>query len=136
MGSLANISAAIFSSLPHLNWVGFYLDDGHQLRLGPFQGKPACTHIAYNRGVCGAAFSQKKIMVVNDVGNFPDHIVCDAASQAEVVVPLLYNDVVWGVLDIDSPLKERFSVADVELMQQIGQLLSRQLALPPSLWFS
>ena len=136
VGSLANISAAIYLSVPQLNWVGFYIDDGEQLRLGPFQGSPACTHIAYHRGVCGAAFSQKKTLCVNDVQTFPDHIVCDTASRSEVVVPLFTGGVGWGVLDIDSPVIHRFSASDVHLFDQIGEIISQRLHYSKNLFFA
>lgn len=136
IGSFANIAAAIMSAVPDLNWVGFYFDDGTRLRLGPFQGRPACTEIAYTRGVCGAAYSQKKTMVVNDVHSFPDHIACDSASQAETVVPLLGdNGDVIGVLDVDSPIKGRFNEEDVRLFEAIGALISQNLEFRKN-WFS
>lgn len=129
IGSCANVAAAIMQTVPELNWVGFYFDDGTKLRLGPFQGKPACTEIAYSRGVCGAAFSQKKRHLVNDVHSFPDHIVCDSASRAEIVVPLFWHNEVVGVLDIDSPVKDRFSEEDGTLFEAIGALISQHLDL-------
>ncbi|MCC6138439.1 MAG: GAF domain-containing protein [Bdellovibrionaceae bacterium] len=135
IGSCANIAAAIMSAIPDLNWVGFYFDDGKKLRLGPFQGKPACTEIAYGRGVCGQAYSQNKTMLVNDVENHPDHIVCDSASRAEVVVPLLKEGQVIGVLDIDSPLKDRFSEEDVKLFDAVGVLISRNIDVR-KMWFT
>lgn len=134
IGSFANIAAAIIATVPDLNWVGFYIDDGRQLRLGPFQGKPACTVIDYGRGVCGEAFSKNKTMWVNDVENHPGHIVCDSASRSEVVVPLLKDNRVWGVLDIDSPIKNRFSETDVKLFAAIGELISNHLEVSPG-WF-
>lgn len=135
IGSCANIAAAIMGGVPDLNWVGFYFDDGKKLRLGPFQGKPACTEIAYARGVCGQAFSQKKTLLVNDVENHPDHIVCDSASRAEVVVPIVKDGTVIGVLDIDSPTKGRFSEDDVKLFDAVGVLLSRSIDFHKT-WFS
>lgn len=135
IGSCANIAAAIMSGVPGLNWVGFYFDDGTKLRLGPFQGKPACTEIAYVRGVCGAAYTQKKTLVVNDVESFPDHIVCDSASRAEVVVPLFRNNEIIGLLDIDSPIKNRFSAEDVKVFEQIGEIISASIVIRRD-WFS
>lgn len=135
IGSLANIAAVIFNTVPDLNWVGFYFDDGSKLRLGPFQGKPACTEIGYRRGVCGAAFSQNKTMLVNDVHNYPDHIVCDSASRSEIVVPLINDNSVVGVLDIDSPTKDRFSEDDVKLFEAIGVLISKNIRAQKS-WFT
>lgn len=135
IGSCANIAAAIMASVPQLNWVGFYFDDGNKLRLGPFQGKPACTEIAYSRGVCGAAFSQKKTLLVNDVERFPDHIVCDSASRSEIVVPLFKDNEVVGVLDIDSPIINRFNDDDMKLFDRIGVLISKNIDIRKT-WFT
>lgn len=134
VGSLANISAILMQAIPDLNWVGFYFDDGSKLRLGPFQGKPACTEIAYERGVCGAAFSNNTSMLVNDVHKFSDHIACDADSNAEIVVPLRQHNQVVGVLDIDSPKKNRFSQADLQLFEEVSVIMSENLNLS-NYWF-
>jgi L-methionine (R)-S-oxide reductase len=109
---LANFSAFVFAKVPNLNWAGFYLDNGQKLTLGPFVGKPACTEIRYDRGVCGAAFTQKKPLLVDDVHEFPGHIACDSASRSELVIPIIVNGSVLGVLDLDSPSLARFSSAD------------------------
>jgi L-methionine (R)-S-oxide reductase len=135
LGSLANISAAIMATVTDLNWVGFYIDDGSKLRLAPFQGKPACTEIAYTRGVCGAAYSQQRAMMVNDVDAFPDHIVCDASSRSEIVIPLFNDEQCVGVLDIDSPTKNRFKDEDLELFESLGVIISRHLTLNNK-WFN
>lgn len=113
VSNLANASALLFQSLPGLNWAGFYLMREGELVLGPFQGKPACTRIALNRGVCGAAARENRVQNVPDVHAFPGHIACDGASKSEIVLPLhgADGDVV-GVLDIDSPLPARFDAAD------------------------
>lgn len=113
VSNLANASALLFQSLPGLNWAGFYLMREGELVLGPFQGKPACTRIALNRGVCGAAARENRVQNVPDVHAFPGHIACDGASKSEIVLPLhgADGDVV-GVLDIDSPLPTRFDAAD------------------------
>ena len=114
---LANASALLWESLDNLNWAGFYLtmpnDDGApELVLGPFQGKIACTHIPWGRGVCGTAAAQDAIQRVEDVHAFAGHIACDSASNSEIVIPLHKDGAVWGVLDIDSPLFSRFSQED------------------------
>ena len=109
---LSNVSALLYDVLPDLNWAGFYLMRGGQLVLGPFQGKPACIHIALDRGVCGAAASQDRVQRVADVHQFPGHIACDCASRSEIVLPLHKDGHVIGVLDIDSPLPGRFTEAD------------------------
>ena len=111
---LANVSALIFDALPDVNWAGFYrlMPDG-SLLLGPFQGKPACMVLYAGKGVCQAAVSSGESVVVNDVHAFPGHIACDSASASEIVVPLRRSDgSLWGVLDIDSPVKGRFGEID------------------------
>ena len=111
----ANFSALIFQMLPDLNWAGFYVMRGNDLLLGPFQGKPACVRIPVlptPRGVCGAAAFERKTQLVANVHDFPGHIACDSASNSEIVVPIIVNDRVIGVLDIDSPLLNRFDAED------------------------
>lgn len=113
MANAANAAALIYHVLPDLNWAGFYfLKENSQLVLGPFQGKPACTRIDLNRGVCGTAAAKKTSLVVPDVHAFPGHIACDSDSRSELVIPLLKNDRIWGVLDLDSPLPARFDNED------------------------
>lgn len=115
IANAANLSALIFNLVPDLNWAGFYLMRGNDLLLGPFQGKPACVRIPVlpqPRGVCGAAAYQSRTQLVPNVHEFPGHIACDSASNSEIVVPLVVNDVVIGVLDIDSPLLNRFDAED------------------------
>lgn len=111
---LANASALIWESLEDINWAGFYLMRGGRLELGPFQGKTACTVIEKGRGVCGTSVSEDRAVLVTDVHEFPGHIACDAASRSELVVPLHRNGEIYGVLDIDSPSKGRFTEADRE----------------------
>ncbi|MBV7296866.1 GAF domain-containing protein [Enterovibrio paralichthyis] len=112
IANLANISALLFQELEDINWAGFYLDDGNELVLGPFQGKPACVRIPYQRGVCGSAFSHNRVERVEDVHEFEGHIACDAASNSEIVLPLHVEGKLVGVLDIDSPKKARFDKDD------------------------
>ena len=112
IANAANLSALIWHTLPDLNWAGFYLFDGNELVLGPFQGKPACVRIALGRGVCGSAALRRQTMVVADVHAFPGHIACDSASNSEIVVPLLRGSELLGVLDLDSPRSGRFDVED------------------------
>lgn len=112
VGLLANASALIMDGVPDLNWAGFYLLDGAELVLGPFQGKVACVRIPMGRGVCGTAAQRDETQLVPDVHEFPGHIACDSASRSEVVVPLHANGRVIGVLDIDSPLLARFTEED------------------------
>lgn len=121
---MANTSAFIFSEFKDVNWAGFYLYDGHALRLGPFHGKPACTDIEVGRGVCGKAFSTRQTLRVEDVHKFDDHITCDPVSRSELVVPLIFKGKAIGVLDIDSPLAGRFSEADQKFFEKMAAALS------------
>jgi GAF domain-containing protein len=112
IANAANMSALIYDLLPDLNWAGFYFMRGPGLVLGPFQGKPACIRIPVGRGVCGTAVERRASIVVPDVHAFPGHIACDSASRSELVVPLIKKGEVVGVLDLDSPLPNRFDEAD------------------------
>ncbi len=109
---LANASALLYSSMEQLNWAGFYLMRSEKLILGPFQGRPACTVIGMGKGVCGTAAAENRTVVVPDVHLFPGHIACDSASRSEIVVPIHADGKLYGVLDIDSPVKDRFSEDD------------------------
>ena len=122
IANAANTAALIFVALPDLNWVGFYFLRGTELVLGPFQGKPACVRIGLGQGVCGAA-AQRRTLVVPDVQKFPGHITCDAASRAEIVVPLLEAGTLIGVLDLDSPVAGRFDEADARGLEALTALL-------------
>ena len=108
----ANCAALLYHGLPDLNWAGFYFLQDGELVLGPFQGKPACVRIPLGRGVCGTAASSRKTLLVPNVHEFAGHIACDGASNSELVVPLIKNDRIWGVLDLDSPLFARFDDED------------------------
>lgn len=112
IANLSNASALLNQFLDDVNWVGFYLYEEEQLILGPFQGLPACIRIPLGRGVCGTAAEKKEILRVMDVHQFPGHIACDAASQSEIVLPILKDGRLIGVLDIDSPSKNRFDEED------------------------
>ncbi len=127
VANLANASALLWAALEDINWAGFYLMEGGQLVLGPFQGKPACIEIAIGRGVCGTAVQQKKTIVVPDVHAFPGHIACDGASNSEIVIPLMRGDDVFGVLDIDSPVFNRFSEADRVGLESFAAIISRKI---------
>ncbi|MBB2188945.1 GAF domain-containing protein [Gluconacetobacter azotocaptans] len=127
IANTANIAALLFEALPTLNWAGFYFLRDGQLVLGPFQGRIACTRIAMGRGVCGTAAAQRRTIVVPDVHLFPGHIACDAASESEIVVPIVAGETLVGVLDIDSPVKNRFSPADQSLLEGVVALLVRTL---------
>jgi GAF domain-containing protein len=112
IANAANLAALIFHGLPDLNWAGFYFTRGTELVLGPFQGKVACVRIPWGQGVCGTAAARAATVLVPDVHAFPGHIACDAASESELVVPLLVEGRVAGVLDLDSPLLARFNEDD------------------------
>ena len=113
IANAANFSALVYHGLPQLNWAGFYLFDGTELVVGPFQGKPACIRIALGRGVCGTAAQERQTQLVRDVSKHPNHIYCDAASQSEIVVPLVRRDgSLLGVWDVDSPVTDRFDEDD------------------------
>lgn len=126
IANLSNGSALLNEHLDEINWVGFYLWDeaDEELILGPFQGKVACIRIANGSGVCGTAFQKKETIVVPDVNNFPGHIVCDAASQSEIVVPLIKDGQAIGVLDVDAPIKNRFGALEKELLEDFVDLLT------------
>ncbi len=128
LANLANAAAAIFHSLPELNWAGFYVLRGRTLVLGPFQGRPACIRIPLGEGVCGTAADQRRPVLVADVTAFPGHIACDAASRSELVVPLLDAGRVTGVLDLDSPRVGRFTAADQTGCERLASLLAPHMA--------
>src|SRR5829696_3253322 len=119
VANAANFSSLLFHSLPDLNWAGLYLLKGGELVLGPFQGKPACVRIPLGSGVCGKAAEARRTVVVPNVHEFPGHIACDAASNSEVVVPLIKGDELLGVLDLDSPSAGRFDEEDVRGLEEL-----------------
>ena len=120
----ANMAALLYWSLPDLNWVGFYLVDAESgdLLVGPFQGKPACVRIPLGKGVCGTAAARRETVVVQDVHEFPGHIACDAASNSEIVVPIVDGDRLIGVLDLDSPRRNRFDDQDARGLEALVQV--------------
>ena len=124
---LSNTSALLMDNLPDLNWAGYYLYLDGKLILGPFQGKVACEVIEMGKGVCGTAASENRTVLVRNVHEFPGHIACDSASNSEIVIPLYVNDSLYGVLDIDSPLLERFDEIDQEYLEKIARII--ELAL-------
>lgn len=119
VANAANTAALLFHSLPDVNWVGFYIAEGKELVLGPFQGKPACMRIPFGKGVCGKSALEQKTIIVPDVNKFPGHIACDTASRSEIVVPLLNWGNLVGVLDIDSATPHRFDEDDSEGIESI-----------------
>ncbi|TQR18435.1 GAF domain-containing protein [Psychrobacillus vulpis] len=127
IANLSNASALLNQFFDQINWVGFYLMENGELVLGPFQGLPACVRIPVGRGVCGTAAATQETIIVPDVHAFPGHIACDAASQSEIVVPVIKDGVLLGVLDIDSPVKERFSDQDAKGLEQFVQILTKHI---------
>lgn len=123
IANLANASALIYNTLECLNWAGFYTLDGDKLILGPFQGKPACIEIHLGRGVCGKSAKMNETIVVPNVHEFPGHIACDGASNSEIVIPLRKNGCVIGVLDIDSPVFDRFNEDDRAGLEEFARIL-------------
>lgn len=124
---LANASAFIFETFDELNWAGFYLWDGKQLTVGPFQGKVACSTIPLGKGVCGEAAQRQITMVIQDVHQHANHIACDANSQSEVVVPIFIKGKLYGVLDIDSPIINRFDPQLVSFFEDFVRLLVKTI---------
>lgn len=127
ISNLANASALIWSQLSDINWAGFYIMDEGLLKLGPFQGKVACTRIALGRGVCGTAAAEDRTQLVRDVHEFEGHIACDSASNSEIVIPLHLNGELYGVLDIDSPLIGRFTEEDKEGLEALAKVIEEVL---------
>lgn len=127
---MANASALIYDTLKDLNWAGFYVVKDGRLVLGPFQGKPACIHIACGKGVCGTAWKEDRVLRVADVHAFPGHIACDAASASEIVIPIHQGGKVVAELDIDSPVKERFSEEDEALLAALVRKIEERTLFP------
>jgi GAF domain-containing protein len=122
IANAANTAALIYDALPALNWAGFYLYKSGELVLGPFQGKPACVRIAIGKGVCGTAAARRETLLVEDVHAFPGHIACDSASNSEIVIPLVKNNELLGVLDLDSPKLARFTPLDARGLEQVARI--------------
>lgn len=127
IAGLSNISALLYQNLDHINWSGFYLVHKDELLLGPFQGKLACVHIPFGKGVCGTAYHNKKTIIVANVHDFPGHIPCDSASLSEIVIPIFNKEKIIGVLDIDSPILNRFDEEDKKGLEAIVHILGTYL---------
>lgn len=125
--NLANAAALLWQELADINWAGFYKMEDSALILGPFQGKPACIRIEIGKGVCGTAVAQDATQRVADVHAFPGHIACDGASNSEIVIPIHVRGQIWGVLDIDSPIFDRFSQADQAGLENFVAILENIL---------
>lgn len=127
IANAANLSALVYHALPEVNWVGFYLFDGTELVVGPFQGQPACVRIALDKGVCGAAATTRETQRVADVHAFPGHIACDADTRSEVVVPLYQGETLIGVFDLDSPVPDRFDADDQAGLEAVAAVFVNSL---------
>lgn len=123
IANLANSSAVINKNIENLNWAGFYLYNGEELVLGPFQGNPACVRIELSKGVCGNAAKDQKTYIVENVHNFPGHIACDAASNSEIVVPMVKDGRLIGVLDLDSFEYGNFDEVDKEYLEKAVEII-------------
>jgi GAF domain-containing protein len=128
VANAAMLSSLLYHSLDEVNWAGFYFLKGDQLVVGPFQGLPACVSIPMGQGVCGAAAETRRVVRVADVHSFEGHIACDAASRSEIVLPLISDGKLIGVLDLDSPVKNRFGEDDERLLKKIASLFVNSLA--------
>jgi len=128
IANAATLSSLLFYALDKVNWVGFYFLKGRELIVGPFQGRPACVSIPVGKGVCGTAAETRKVLRVADVHTFEGHIACDVASHSEIVLPLVRGGELIGVLDLDSPVKNRFDEKDEQLLQKIADIFIHYLA--------
>jgi len=122
IANAANFAALLYHSVPDLNWAGLYLRKGNELVLGPLQGQPACVRIPIGKGVCGTAAEQRQTILVDNVHEFPGHIACDSASNSEIVVPLLAQEELIGVLDLDSPSLARFDDEDAKGLNELVEI--------------
>ena len=124
---LANTSALLYEKMDNVNWVGFYLNKNETLLLGPFQGKVACTKIPFTKGVCGKCARTQKTILVSNVHEFPGHIACDSASNSEICIPIIINNKFYGLLDIDSPIINRFNEDDKINLEKLTQIITNEL---------
>lgn len=122
VSNLSNVTA-LLNQLDNINWCGFYLAEAETLYLGPFQGEVACTVIPFSKGVCGYAARNKTSIIVDDVNEFPGHIACSSLSKSEIVVPIIVNNIVKAVIDIDSPIKGRFKKEEQDLLEEAAKVL-------------
>jgi len=127
VANMASAAALIWETLPDLNWAGFYRNVGGELVVGPFQGRPACIRIKFGEGVCGVAAETRQVQRIEDVHAFPGHIACDAASNSEIVVPIVRDGELLGVLDLDSPKHARFTEEDEAGCVRLAEILAKVL---------
>lgn len=127
LANISNVTGIIMACIDKLNWAGFYFLRDNELVLGPFQGLPACNRIAIGKGVCGTAVETRQVQLVPDVHQFPGHIACDAASNSELVIPIIKDEKVYGVLDLDSPVKNRFTELEKDYFVQLVDILNENI---------
>jgi L-methionine (R)-S-oxide reductase len=127
LSNLSNFTAALKQTFEFISWIGFYLFDGSKLYLGPFQGKIACTNIEIGKGVCGTSAEKKQTIIVEDVDKFPGHIACDADSKSEIVIPILKEEILFGVLDLDSNQLSSFDLIDKKYLEELCSFLSTEI---------
>lgn len=127
LANISNTTGIIMACVDRLNWAGFYILRDNELVLGPFQGLPACNRIAIGKGVCGTAVYTKEVQLVPDVNLFPGHIACDSASNSELVIPIIKDNTVYGVLDLDSPEKNRFTKVEEEYFIKLVEILNHEI---------
>ena len=123
IANLSNASAILYEYMDNINWVGFYFYKNDELVLGPFQGKAACVRLKIGKGVCGTAFFKNEVIVVPNIHDFPGHVACDENSQSEIVIPIRYNDKIVAVLDVDSPVLDRFDQCDKDELTSVAKIL-------------
>ena len=127
LSAMCNIIALLYEKLELINWVGYYLYKDEKLILGPFQGKIACSEIAIGKGVCGTSYQKRMLLNIFDVSTFAGHIACDPDSCSELVVPLIWKNEIYGVIDIDSPVYRRFSSNDEETIETISKIIAQKI---------
>ena len=125
IATMANLSALVFNSISDLNWVGFYIYKDRELVLGPFQGQPACVRLQLQKGVCGTSAAERRTINVPNVHVFEGHVACDSASNSELVVPIIVDETLYGVFDVDSPIFDRFDPALVKFMEDIVEIFKK-----------
>ena len=123
VSNLSNVAALLFT-MKDVSWAGFYLAKEDILYLGPFQGEVACTTIPFAKGVCGTSASKKETIIVDDVNKFSGHIACSSKSKSEIVTPIIKNDIVKGVIDIDAPIYSRFTSVEKDFLIEVAKLLA------------
>ncbi len=125
--NLSNFTAALKQTFQKISWAGFYLFDGTKLYLGPFQGKVACTEIKIGSGVCGTSAQNRETIIVDDVDKFPGHIACDIESKSEIVIPIIKDEKLFGVLDLDSTDYASFNETDKKYLEELAEFLIKQI---------